>query len=341
MPTISFLENDLIPDWCRLWKGPPLTLTLYIPTQSVGAVIGRKGATIASIQKQASPVRVSVCSNEKQTYFDSSPEDGGATMPTTSTTNNNKTPVNTPLDYSDPYWTPVVIKADFVASWKVVELILQHVNPPKELNVIVDVPIARQRHASIVGKRGLTLMQLSADSNCRIWIPPKDLQLDVILLEGSMQECLACFEGICGILTHGSPTSTAAAASPKSKISMTCQVQPLPSQTKLKSIGRKTSTIIKKRKGNHPSDWILTIVGNTQTQVQQAHDLLTKTTLGDETSSPTTPSPPGRGSPPAVEEDRDGVEPAVDEEEEEDEGVVVVAARQDVVSFQFFHRLFE
>ena len=47
-------------------------------------------------------------------------------------------------------------------------------------DVIFDLPIGRQRHASIVGKRGLTLQQLSASANCRIWVPPKELKLDVV-----------------------------------------------------------------------------------------------------------------------------------------------------------------
>jgi hypothetical protein len=118
---------------------PTVTLTLYIPTPSVGAVIGRRGANIANLQKIASqaavthqPVRVSVIGQRADelpfTYSD--------------------------LDFSDPNWTPVVIRADpraaFTAAAKLEETAVVD-------DVVLDIPISRNKHAAIVGKRGAVL----------------------------------------------------------------------------------------------------------------------------------------------------------------------------------------
>jgi len=77
---------------------PTLTLTMYIPTASVGAVIGRRGQTIAGLQKLASqaattkqPVRVSVIGKDSTDSFPYTYSE---------------------LDFSEPNWTPGTVSTE-------------------------------------------------------------------------------------------------------------------------------------------------------------------------------------------------------------------------------------
>ncbi|MGK3754958.1 MAG: hypothetical protein ACI8RD_007267, partial [Bacillariaceae sp.] len=226
-------------------------------------------------------------------------------------------PTYTELDFTNPQWTPVVIRADPVAAMYAANAVdeiccPEYVPDRKHLVYIIDLPVpavgggggggnrdsynnnSSLRHASIVGKRGNTLVQLSADHQCRIMVPPKQLGHNVIQLEAPLQECCSCLDAIAAKLQLGSnsnyttATTTAATtnnsgseekelhngpkistspsknsknsttnnnnnkANPNSKptnnFSITLVIQPLPSQTKLRNIARKTETkILKKR----------------------------------------------------------------------------------------------
>ena len=105
-------------------------------------------------------------------------------------------PTYTELDFSDPQWTPIVIRADPIAAIHAANAIHdiccpEYVVDRNQLVYILDVPVpavastanSNLRHASIVGKRGNKLIQLSADHKCRVMVPPKQLGHDVIQLE--------------------------------------------------------------------------------------------------------------------------------------------------------------
>ena len=204
-------------------------------------------------------------------------------------------PTYTELDFSDPHWTPIVIRADPIASIYAANAIHdiccpEYVSDRTQLVYIMDVPVpavalgnsnnANLRHASIVGKRGNKLIQLSADHKCRIMVPPKQLGHNVIQLEAPLKECCSCLKAISAKLQavgpgneekeqqHGDATKASAGNSPskngknnatnnkgnknkndnKNNFQMTLTIQPLPSQTKLRNIARKTETkILKKR----------------------------------------------------------------------------------------------
>ena len=381
-PTTTATIQD--PAWLTQLPVHQMTMTMYIPTSCVGALIGRKGSNIALIQKQAQtngphslPVRVSVCSSSSSFSADKSlwnsgdihnDMDGNATGNGTPMGTELSTPSSplgpvpstfTPLDGSDPQWTPVVIRADPLAVWNVAtqmeQFVLQSLlsfssnssepsQPPAQLlsqDCILDIPLSRQRHAYLVGKRGMTLQQVSAHSKCRIHVPPKELKLDMIQLEGSLKQIQTCLEEInylfiVALKTNkhpnnnnlllssssstttpsspghksrttslsnniGSNTTTATAAGQQQRCQTSLTVTQLPSQTKLRSVGRKTDTIIKKRKSNthnnnntstatedEKDSWILTIFGPTPAHVQSAHAILTKWAEGNTTYSTTT-----------------------------------------------------
>ena len=292
---------------------PPytMTMTLYIATASVGAVIGRRGQTVAALQKSAAqvasthqPVRVSVVAATKEEGLAN--HGGGntnvagtatstaaaASSTTTGGTGSNGTTINntttthtaspatgnlnhartpsppasnstasdyhtyTPLDWSDPNWTPVVIRADAPAvchaAHGLVELLSKtpgtnntsggggggshnnnnhnnnnHMNTTQMLQnahlimdqVILDVPVPRQKHSTLVGKWGQTLATFSADADVRIMIPQQPTstttttigkghyaqqqqRLDLIQLEGDLWNVLVCLANIMSLLVQ-------------------------------------------------------------------------------------------------------------------------------------------
>jgi predicted RNA-binding protein YlqC (UPF0109 family) len=230
---------------------PQITITCYIPTQSVGAVIGRRGSTIAQIQRHAqqvgggTSVRLSIVGHETE-----------ETLPYT----------YSELDWSSPHWTPVVIRADPLGALSAAEQLQAVLVDDKRFDqVVVDLPISRTKHAAIIGKKGLVLAHLSADYNVRIMVPRRELRHDVIQLEGDYENCKVCLEKLL-ILAQD--------ARPCTKPSSTAfNISQLPSQTKLRSVGRKTDTVIKKKKVE--DEWQLTVTGATD-QVQIAVTMLQK-----------------------------------------------------------------
>jgi trimeric autotransporter adhesin len=284
---------------------PLVTLTLYIPSPCVGAVIGRRGQTIAHVQRLAGqvsstphPVRVSVIGG------DSGPVDP-ATLPYT----------YSELDFTDPAWTPVVIRADpkaaFTAAAKLEEIV--DANDSAMDDVVLDVPLSRQKHSAVVGKRGLVLASLSADAQVRIMVPNKDRRHDVVQLEGSLSNVKMCLERLLLVASKapsstaagvGSGSGAAAAAAAASSTttsalspggtattlhSQTIVVAQVPSQTKIRGLSRKTDTVIKKKKvadsagtpssdgnGNGGGSWQLTVTGSNPDKVQSAIQALQK-----------------------------------------------------------------
>lgn len=237
---------------------PQVTLTCYIPTTSVGAVIGRRGSTILQIQRHAQqiagqgPVRVSIVGHDEEdvpyTYSE--------------------------LDWTSPHWTPVVIRADQCAALATGQRLLDIVGEMDE--VVLDLPLARSKHASLIGKRGLVLANLSADTSVRIMVPQKQVRHDVVQLEGELLNVRKCCERVLQLCETKPPPTT-------------LQLPALPSQTKLRNVSRKTETTIRKKKMDDDS-WQLTITGTTADQIQAAMTMLERwqeeQTAGGE-SSPT------------------------------------------------------
>ena len=232
-------------------------------------------------------------------------------------------PTYTELDFTNPQWTPVVFRSDPVAAIyaakAVNEMCCPFLQDRKLMTCIMDLPVpaigggtggnnnnnnnntnnnkskvlgdggenSSLRHASIVGKRGTTLAQLSADHQCRIMVPPKQFGHNIIQLEAPLEQCCSCLEAIAAKLQHGNDSSSnissqkqqqrnsasisneeqqkQRASSPQlnnsksgtnsnnnnnktNTVSITLIIQPLPSQTKLRNIARKAdSRLLKKR----------------------------------------------------------------------------------------------
>mmetsp|Transcript_19132 Transcript_19132/g.31719 ORF Transcript_19132/g.31719 Transcript_19132/m.31719 type:complete len:328 (+) Transcript_19132:92-1075(+) len=246
---------------------PQVTLTCYIPTNSVGAVIGRRGSTILQIQRHAQavgnnsgpPVRVSIVGHDEDdvpyTYSE--------------------------LDWSSPHWTPVVVRGGPCAALAAGQRLLDIVGELDE--VVLDLPLSRQKHASLIGKRGLVLANLSADTSVRIMVPRRDVRHDVVQLEGDLHNVRKCLERVLQLCETKPPPTTLTLAQ-------------LPSQTKLRNVSRKTETTIRKKKADTNDNtemWQLSISGATPEHIASAVQMLER---WQEEQPATGESPPRRNN---------------------------------------------
>jgi predicted RNA-binding protein YlqC (UPF0109 family) len=230
---------------------PQVTLTCYIPSQSVGAVIGRRGSTIAQIQRHAQQygtVRVSIVGHD----------DTSESVPYTFTE----------LDWSSPDWTPVVIRGDTCAALCAAQR-LRDVAGGDMDHVVLDVPLNRSNFAKLIGKRGMVLASLSADTNVRIMVPQRALRIDLFQLEGELDNVKLCLEKIVILLSSLKKKTSGE----ENTVSASVQVPTLPSQTKLRVVARKTETSLQKKRQADES-WLITVWGQDAAQVENAIGML-------------------------------------------------------------------
>jgi hypothetical protein len=236
------------------------------------------------------------------------------------------------LDFSDPNWTPVVIRADpkaaFTAASKVEEILTA--NDSVMDDVVLDVPLGRQKHAAVVGKRGFVLANLSADTQVRVMVPNKDRRHDVVQLEGELSNVKMCLERVLiiaskpssggsgagaavgtrndapaggGATTAASSSSSSSPPGSSSHHVQTLVVDTVPSQTKIRGLCRKTDTVIKKKRvevppgeGGGGGAWQLTVTGSSAEQVQAAIHLLQKVSEGNPHQATTSSSNEASGN---------------------------------------------
>ncbi|GKZ00171.1 hypothetical protein MPSEU_000970300 [Mayamaea pseudoterrestris] len=361
-----------------------LTLTLYVPSACVGALIGRKGATMVELQTFAAkysttsqPVRISVVhgTNQQQQQDQASSNNTNsktaAPAPADAQQNHaalpsSSIPTHTPPDLFNPHWTPVVVKADAKACLAAGLAVQSHVaaaaavasaasssnhhneccdNDNCDDDVVLDVPVARTKHSAMVGKRGVLLANASADFGVRIMVPAKQASnnMNVIQLEGKLVNVISCLERLMSIAvtikgtvnnnntvaaattkkqgSNAAAASTPSGTSPETAVESNDGPAPLhqhqatitlavcPALAKVRSIVRKTDTIVKRKQvpaasnaplaseeamvdeetindaDNATTDskvtsstavfsWELTVSGNTHESVQAAVDLL-------------------------------------------------------------------
>jgi hypothetical protein len=96
-------------------------------------------------------------------------------------------------------------------------------------------------------------------------VPNKDLKHDVIQLEGEIENVKLCLDKILQV---------ALKARGNIEVTQTLTVPQAPSQQKIRSVSRKTDTIVKKKK--FEDSWQLVVSGSTQEQVRSAVALLQK-----------------------------------------------------------------
>ncbi|ACI64994.1 hypothetical RNA binding protein [Thalassiosira pseudonana CCMP1335] len=176
-------------------------ITIYVPSYSVGAVIGRGGKTILNVQREAmkrsvghtGPVKISVLGG----YNNPSGTSGGGdkkggpssykndgTASTYSTWNYNEyynqqqtqhSDITDPESDEDDEWTPVIIRGDPVGCLSAARQVIPIIDRAHDPDIVFEVPIHRTKHNLLVGKKGVVLAAMSATFQLRIMIPPNDL----------------------------------------------------------------------------------------------------------------------------------------------------------------------
>eukprot|EP01041_Mallomonas_annulata_P002841 gene2841-5588_t len=109
-------------------------LSMWIPKEQVGKVIGKKGVVILHIQRET---QAKVIMN--------------------------------PPTVADSHWSPVLVLGDpskTLSAYRMVRELVDDVD-----DVIAEFPIPRQKHQRIVGSGGITIRTISAKTNVRIWVP--------------------------------------------------------------------------------------------------------------------------------------------------------------------------
>ncbi|KAM3574848.1 hypothetical protein VYU27_003172 [Nannochloropsis oceanica] len=131
------------------------TLSLYVPIEQVGLVIGKKGAKIKYIQ-DASRARVSVEPTE---------------------------------DVTDSAWSLVSVRGKPSGCFTAARMIAGLV---EELDdCIAQFPLFKSRLVQVIGKSSANLRRISADTNVRIYIPGwKDKESNYVQLEGEVDAVL-------------------------------------------------------------------------------------------------------------------------------------------------------
>ena len=175
-------------------------ITMYIPPHSVGAVIGRGGRTIVSVQREAmrcnaghvTPIRISVLNDSTNTTREdyhqqhnniesSSDNNQVATDGYNNTTwndNQNNEDQSESIDEDDE-WTPVVIKGDPVGCFSACRQLVTIVEEENDPEIVLDIPILKSKHNMLVGKGGIVLAALSATHETRIMVPPNEFMSNV------------------------------------------------------------------------------------------------------------------------------------------------------------------
>jgi len=173
-------------------------ITMYIPPHSVGAVIGRGGRTIVSVQREAmrcnaghvTPIRISVLNDSTNTTREdyhqqhnnnesSSDNNHVATDGYNNTTWNHNSDDQTESIDEDDEWTPVVIKGDPVGCFSACRQLVTIVEEENVPEIVLDIPILKSKHNMVVGKGGIVLAALSATNETRIMVPPNEFMSNV------------------------------------------------------------------------------------------------------------------------------------------------------------------
>jgi hypothetical protein len=197
------------------------------------------------------------------------------------------------LDFSDPAWTPVVIRGDVEAALAAGRGLADTCGTLDE--VVMDVPLPRARHAAVIGKNGRVLAKLSGDHNVRIMIPFKQAKHDMIQLEGDLPNVSACLADLLTVATNSSNNGSVTESLVLPRMAF--------SQSRLRALARRTDCRIKKKSVDE-INWQIFVTGKTS-QVATALQVLRKwkeavSTAATTTTTTTSSDPSSNKSSPAT-----------------------------------------
>ena len=154
---------------------------MFIPSDDVGAVIGKRGSTVLNIAKVAQARAYNI--DKDSTIKKEMPKITIPIMSTSSFSSNSSSSSNSNSNSnkdSDEYinsggpsslWSEVQICGDVTSVIEAGNLLLTLVTDSDQ--VVASIPLTRSRHATIIGSRGGTIRKLSADNAVRIMVPNK------------------------------------------------------------------------------------------------------------------------------------------------------------------------
>jgi hypothetical protein len=198
------------------------------------------------------------------------------------------------LDFSDPSLTPVVIRADIEAALAAGKCLWDACKGKLD-EVVLDIPLARHRHSTVLGQNGRTLGKLSADYNVRIMVPHHESGHNVVQLEGDLGNVQKCLVDLLQVASRKAGDTA---------VSTTIVVPWALSKRKL-GLLRKTRCTIKKKSidVDGKEHWQLVISAFHRDHVQAAVACCQKWTVSHQTngrkgsSGATTEGAKGKGTP--------------------------------------------
>jgi len=162
-------------------------LTLYVQPHTAGAIIGLRGRTILTVQREAmrntmgheGVIKISVMNESAGRDIDGQPivQEEGELNTGESPWTHLPTQIDDLAEEED--WTPVVIRGDPLGCFAAARQLLPLVEGEYDPDIVFDVPINKAKHNQIVGKRGITIAALSATYETRLMVPPNELMSNV------------------------------------------------------------------------------------------------------------------------------------------------------------------
>ena len=83
----------------------------------------------------------------------------------------------------------ISIRGDRQVVQQAVQLLRAHIKVLLDENYVLELPIHKSIHGTIIGKAGATVRKIKEASNCRIDVPPQEKGTDIILITGRQQDC--------------------------------------------------------------------------------------------------------------------------------------------------------
>ena len=130
-------------------------------------------------------------------------------------------------------WTPVMIRGDPCGAFAAAKLLIPLLNtgPPDSIDdfdassemddVVLDIPIHRSKHSAIIGKKGFTIANLSADHNVRIMVPHRNMEkissassnINIVQLEGELHNVERCLASMLKVVSSPPPAMNSSSPS--------------------------------------------------------------------------------------------------------------------------------
>lgn len=135
------------------------SLRLYVPTEQVGIIIGKKGAKITHIQT-TSHTRVVMASSSSSSA----------------------------VEQPESAWFEVLVKGSpsgCLAAASIIAGLVEELD-----DCVAEFPVPRVRHGLVIGKNGANIRRISADTNVRIHVPGKREESNDLQLEGEVKDVL-------------------------------------------------------------------------------------------------------------------------------------------------------